>query len=62
MQSIVTFWCGLVGINDPLCVQIATGIAGGSTLIYAPFFAWWMLRLAHHKLLTQMPVANRASR
>jgi hypothetical protein len=43
MQHVVTWWCTLLGITDPLSVQIASGIVGGSTLIYSPFVAWWLL-------------------
>ena len=42
MQRVVTWWCTLLGIADPLSVQIASGIVGGSTLIYSPFAAWWL--------------------
>ena len=42
MQHVVTWWCTLLGITDPLSIQIASGIVGGSTLIYSPFVAWWL--------------------
>jgi hypothetical protein len=43
MQVVVTWWCTLIGITDPLSIQIASGIVGGSTLIYSPFVPWWLL-------------------
>jgi hypothetical protein len=43
MQHVVTWWCTLLGIADPLSIQIASGIVGGSMLIYSPFVAWWLL-------------------
>jgi hypothetical protein len=42
MQHVVTWWCTLLGITDPVSIQIASGIVGGSTLIYSPFVAWWL--------------------
>ena len=42
MQHVVTWWCTLLGITDPLSIQIASGIVGGSTLIYSPFVTWWL--------------------
>jgi hypothetical protein len=42
MQHVVAWWCTLLGIADPLSIQIASGIVGGSTLIYSPFVAWWL--------------------
>jgi 2-hydroxychromene-2-carboxylate isomerase len=33
MQHVVAWWCTLLGIADPLSIQIASGIVGGSTLI-----------------------------
>jgi hypothetical protein len=42
MQVVVTWWCTLIGITDPFSIQIASGIVGGSTLIYSPFLAWWL--------------------
>jgi hypothetical protein len=43
MQHVVAWWCTLLGIADPLSIQIASGIVGGSTLIYSPFVAWRLL-------------------
>jgi hypothetical protein len=43
MQLVITWWCTFIGITDPLSIQIASGIVGGSTLIYLPFVAWWLL-------------------
>jgi hypothetical protein len=44
MQFIIAWWCGLLGITDPLSVDIAGGIVAGSTLIYLPFVTLWLFR------------------
>ena len=51
MQWIVNLWCGLIGITDPLSIQIAAGMVAASCLmvvagsllglLWAYVSTWW---------------------
>jgi hypothetical protein len=47
MQRLVSWWCDLIAVSDPMAIQVATGvIAGGSLILVAIWifntFAWFL--------------------
>jgi hypothetical protein len=40
MQGFVVWWCNLIGIVDPVAIQIATAIVGGGLLLVIILIAW----------------------
>ena len=41
MSRFVDWWCALIGITDPLSVQVAVGMAGAITLFYLAVYTLW---------------------
>jgi hypothetical protein len=37
MQALIAWWCGLIGVSDPLSIQVATGFASSSVLLGAVY-------------------------
>ena len=42
VQTIVTFWCAMLGIVDPASVQVANGIVGAASLLLVVFIVLTM--------------------
>ena len=42
MSRFVDWWCALIGITDPLSVQVAVGMAGAITLYLAVYTLWYV--------------------
>jgi hypothetical protein len=33
MQRLVSWWCDLIAVSDPMAIQVATGVIAGGSLI-----------------------------
>jgi hypothetical protein len=52
MEALVTWWCQLIFITDPVAIQTAIGFVGGASLVAAVLIAiellWTLLVLIRH--------------
>lgn len=53
MQRLVEWWCNLIGIVDPVSVQIAGGIIAGAILYFLFLLVWQLVLIAISWLSTQ---------
>ena len=48
MQKVMTWWCGIIGVTDPVSIQMATGAAAALSLLFVVFLSWAMVASLMH--------------
>ena len=48
MQKVMTWWCGIIGVTDPVSLQMATGAAAALSLLFVVFLSWAMVASLMH--------------
>ena len=54
MESLVNWWCHLIGITDTMAIQVATGVMGGGLALLIALILWTIAMVLFEAIVSRI--------